>query len=98
MGREAPADSACRFAREPTSKCRIILSGEPLMSQPPDPTPEEMARQARQHLDSLRRAGVEWLPTAPPPARKGAAAPAPTGPSLFAAEDALPAATPDLSV
>src|SRR5262245_23911526 len=30
-------------------------------------TPEELARQAKQHLDSLRAAGVEWLPDAPPP-------------------------------
>jgi uracil-DNA glycosylase len=28
-------------------------------------TPEQLARQARQHLDSLRAAGVEWLPNAP---------------------------------
>jgi DNA polymerase len=31
-------------------------------------TPDQLARQARQHLESLRAAGVEWLPTAPPPA------------------------------
>jgi uracil-DNA glycosylase family 4 len=30
-------------------------------------TPEEMARQLRRHLESLRAAGVEWLPHAPPP-------------------------------
>src|SRR5438128_1530177 len=29
--------------------------------------PDELARQARQHLDSLRTAGVEWLPNAPAP-------------------------------
>jgi DNA polymerase len=37
----------------------------------PDETPhslEELARQARQHLESLRAAGVEWLPNEPPPA------------------------------
>src|SRR5437764_5420633 len=27
----------------------------------------DLTRQAQQHLDSLRAAGVEWLPTAPPP-------------------------------
>jgi DNA polymerase len=31
-------------------------------------TPQQLARQARQHLESLRAAGVEWVPTAPPPA------------------------------
>jgi DNA polymerase len=30
-------------------------------------TPEELGRQARRHLESLRAAGVEWLPLAPPP-------------------------------
>jgi DNA polymerase len=30
-------------------------------------TPEELARQAKQHLESLRAAGVEWLPDLPPP-------------------------------
>jgi DNA polymerase len=39
-------------------------------------TPEELARQARQHLDSLRSAGVDWLPTAVPPAAVVTAAPA----------------------
>src|SRR5262249_43935425 len=54
------------------------------------PSPEQLARQAKQHLDSLRAAGVEWLPKAPPPEAAPeppppAAAPAPgPGPSLFA--------------
>jgi DNA polymerase len=58
------------------------------MSDLPRPTPEELARQARQHLDSLRAAGVEWLPTAPQPETPAAsvvptdAAPA-TAPALF---------------
>jgi DNA polymerase len=34
----------------------------------PTPSPEELARHARQHLESLKANGVEWLPTAPPPA------------------------------
>jgi DNA polymerase len=34
----------------------------------PDPmNPSDLVRQARQHLASLRAAGVEWLPLAPPP-------------------------------
>jgi uracil-DNA glycosylase family 4 len=31
----------------------------------PNLTPQELARQAQQHLQSLKAAGVEWLPTAP---------------------------------
>src|SRR5262245_31116317 len=55
------------------------------MSDPNPPTPEELARQAQRHLESLRTAGVEWLPaahTAPPPVR--AAAPGVPTLSLFA--------------
>ncbi len=56
---------------------------------------EELARQGRQYLESLRSAGVEWLPaahTAPLPARLPQAAPAPeSAPTLFA-EMADPAA------
>src|SRR5437764_3236365 len=48
----------------------------------PDPMSlEEAARVTRQHLDSLRAAGVEWLPLAPAPSVPVAAAQA--GPSLF---------------
>jgi DNA polymerase len=32
------------------------------MSERLNPTPEEMARQVRHHLDSLRASGVEWVP------------------------------------
>src|SRR4051794_13681705 len=65
----------------------------------PDPTPDDLARQARHHLDSLRAAGVDWLPTAPPPRRRSAssAAAADSGPSLFqsgAGEPAAPAPLP----
>ena len=61
----------------------------------PDPsrmTTDELARQARQHMESLRRAGVAWLPTArlpeprqhlEPAAPPAAEAPAP---SLFEGE------------
>src|SRR5262245_10965446 len=43
------------------------------MSEPVPPDPDELARQARQHLESLRAAGVEWLPRAeePPPGAAG---------------------------
>ena len=58
------------------------------MSERTSLSPEELARQARQHLESLRAAGVEWLPgahTAPLPALPAQAAPAlVTAPSLFA--------------
>jgi uracil-DNA glycosylase len=40
-------------------------------------TPEQLARQARQHLESLRAGGVEWLPNAPLPAVVVTQAPAP---------------------
>lgn len=36
------------------------------MAEPARPVPPDLFRQARQHLDSLRAAGVEWLPAAPP--------------------------------
>jgi DNA polymerase len=35
------------------------------MADPSQLTAAELAQQARQHLESLRLAGVEWLPTAP---------------------------------
>jgi DNA polymerase len=38
------------------------------MSDPSQPPPEELARQARQHLASLQSAGVDWLPFGDPPA------------------------------
>jgi DNA polymerase len=41
-------------------------------------TPEQLARQARQHVESLRAAGVEWLPNAPLPAVVVTAPPAAT--------------------
>jgi DNA polymerase len=58
----------------------------------------ELARQARQHLDGLRTAGVEWLPLAAPPAAPVAgesAAPAPAVQSsqpggLFAFQEEKP--------
>jgi DNA polymerase len=58
----------------------------------PDPSPDDLTRQARQHLDSLKAAGVEWLPTAPPP-RRSVAKPqaAPAGRSLFESATQPPA-------
>ena len=44
--------------------------------------PSELARQARQHLESLRAAGVEWAPAAPAPV------PEPAVPGAAAAESA----------
>ncbi len=62
------------------------------MSEQPGPSPADLARQVRQHLDSLRAAGVEWLPardeTPAPPAAESAPEPAPVllQPSLFGGE------------
>jgi DNA polymerase len=45
-------------------------------------SPEELTRQVRQHLESLRTAGVEWLPTrGPAPAPAPSAAPERPAPS-----------------
>jgi DNA polymerase len=55
------------------------------MPEQPEPAPIDPARQLRQHLDSLRIAGVHWLPARPvvsEPASTGGAA---VQPSLFAA-------------
>ncbi len=65
------------------------------MSDSPDPNPAELARQLRQHIHSLRAAGVEWVPgeaspdtPAEPPSAPAEPAVAPAGaslqPSLFA--------------
>jgi uracil-DNA glycosylase len=73
---------------------------EDAMTERRRPTPEDVNRQVRQHLDSLRAAGVEWLPaTGPAPAVPAAAAPPPepamSAPSLFdQAPEAPPAAAP----
>jgi DNA polymerase len=76
------------------------MTGGAIMTDPSQLTTDELARQARQHLDSLRRAGVDWLPTAPlpeaPPAPATPSTPVVSGPaaSLFAEEAAPPAAAP----
>jgi DNA polymerase len=46
------------------------------MADPSQPSQEDLACQARQHLDSLRSAGVDWLPFADLP---GTDEPAPSG-------------------
>jgi DNA polymerase len=66
------------------------------MPDPVSSSREELARQGRQHLESLRRAGVEWVPAAhtaplPPPPIQAAPALA-TAPTLFP-EVAEPAGT-----
>ncbi len=50
----------------------------------PDPqrlSAEELARHARRHVESLRQAGVEWLPDAPAPQVPFATAPAESAPA-----------------
>jgi DNA polymerase len=55
------------------------------MTDQPRPTPADLALQLRQHLESLRAAGVEWLPvTAPTPAAHPATAPTEAPPVLAA--------------
>jgi DNA polymerase len=51
------------------------------MSDPTRPNPGELTRQLKQHLESLRAAGVEWLPYAPPPAAAPSAEFASTAPA-----------------
>ena len=59
------------------------------MSEPHEPTPLDPARQLRQHLDSLRAAGVHWLPAnVPAPDDNTPAAEGTTQRSLFAAAGA----------
>jgi uracil-DNA glycosylase len=59
------------------------------MSEQPKETPPDPARQLRQHLDSLRAAGVHWLPAhAPAPAENTPAAETTVQLSLFAAAGA----------
>ncbi|HZY87776.1 MAG TPA: uracil-DNA glycosylase [Gemmataceae bacterium] len=61
------------------------------MSDERPPMPAEVERQVRRHAESLRAAGVEWLPNAPlPPVERREAPPAP------AAEAPTPALQPVL--
>src|SRR4051794_38137153 len=55
------------------------MTAEETMSQAPRPSNDELARQLRQRLDSLRAAGVEWLPrqVALPASTEVASVPAP---------------------
>lgn len=55
------------------------------MAEQPEQKPVDVARQVRQHLDSLRAAGVHWLPSVPPSAPESApAGGASSQPQLFA--------------
>jgi uracil-DNA glycosylase len=66
------------------------------MSELPKPEPWELTRLARQHVDSLRAAGVEWVPAASmEESRTGLNAP-PSAPGLFA-DVAEPTAGPTQS-
>jgi uracil-DNA glycosylase family 4 len=63
------------------------------MAEETPPTPAEVERQVRQHAESLRAAGVEWLPNAPlPPAQRAEPRPVP----LPVVEAAPPALQPSL--
>src|SRR5207248_2611881 len=68
------------------------------MSEASPPTPPDLLRQLRQHLESLRAAGVDWLPSAPVP-EASPPAPAAPGPafqaSLFSAGKDLAARPAD---
>ena len=68
------------------------------MTNPSQLTREELARHAQEHLDSLRRAGVEWLPMAPPqgppPAPPAETGRVPTSTSLFPGADLSPTSAP----
>jgi uracil-DNA glycosylase len=65
------------------------------MAETPRRRPANRARQARQHLDTLKAGGVEWVPNAPAPsAAKSRRAAAPTA-SLFDGPADAPATTLD---
>lgn len=54
----------------------------------PEPTPADLARQLRQHLDSLRAAGVHWLPAQNPALEPAPHTETAKQPVLFAAAEA----------
>jgi uracil-DNA glycosylase family 4 len=60
-----------------------------------DLTAANLARQARQHLESLKASGVEWLPLGAPPVRLAPAAkPQAAAASLFESAPAVPVESP----
>jgi len=67
------------------------------LSEQPDPNAAELARQLYQHLDSLRAAGIYWLPVSREPAAPAAEGEKPTAQQLplFAASDAAAPPAPD---
>jgi DNA polymerase len=60
------------------------------MPEQPEPTPANVDRQVRQHLDSLRAAGVYWLPASSPTPELTPQAEATMQPSLFATAGEAP--------
>ena len=58
----------------------------------------DLARQARQHLESLRAAGIEWLPRATAPVVRRALKVEPAGGTLFEAPAPVPAPGAELTV
>ncbi len=60
------------------------------MPERSEPTSPDLARQLRQHLDSLRASGVYWLPSASAAAEPMSRDESKIQPSLFAATDAPP--------
>jgi DNA polymerase len=57
----------------------------------PDPTHDDLARQARQHLNGLRASGIEWLPIGSPVHNSRANGEATAAPSLFESASESPA-------
>jgi DNA polymerase len=64
------------------------------MSDKPPPEPEDLARHLGQHIDSLRAAGIDWVPTAPLPA----SAPSSAATTVAASLAAAPTAATDAAV
>lgn len=71
------------------------MKGDRLVPDPSEFSSDEMARQARQHLESLRLAGVEWLPKAlawsPPAASSSPPSAKALVPGLLASAETEPA-------
>jgi DNA polymerase len=64
----------------------VALSTRGTMPEQSEPTPANLDRQLRQHLDSLRAAGVYWLPASSPAAEPVPCGEATNQTSLFTAE------------
>lgn len=70
------------------------MNEKEIVPEPPGENPPDLARQLRQHLDSLRAAGVTWLPSSSEPAASaaGLGAHSPQQLTLYPATD--PAGSP----